>query len=889
MFQPSYGLITSLPELQDYVDRILADGRAFAWDIETGYHGESREQASLHPEENFIAGISLTNSLKWCRYVCLAHDTGPNLDQKAVAEILYPLLAKTRLGVAHGGKFELRVTRPWFQEQLGVTLDYRAFRLRSDTMLESYAEAVNRYHGLKPLSEQQAETDTSGFWHPQLELDELFELVNGKPLTAKQKKEKRFNVLNPLDARVQRYVCEDSIYTLAHHRLRFPRLQQSLADSPQAGSGFIWKLEMAVLPVACEMEDEGIWYDWLAMRDWAAKGKSFADRYMDEIREDFGQLRGEPLPATFNFGSPIQLRRLLYEDCGMPIRHWTKGGKTGNKQPGTDAKVALKGLSAEYPAVAKYLEWKRLTKLYRDFLIAFEKKYCFAEDRRAHPSLVQHGVPGGRFAHKDPNYAQSPKKYHYELRDGDIFHFNFRDMIGSPPDWYLIGFDLAQAELRAVAGMAQETKMVEAFEHNVDVHRVTASLIFGVPVDQVTDDQRSVGKTMGLALVYGLTEQGLADRLGITVQQAEDLFAAFHAAYPKIKAWTEKTIRHAQETGYVETWWGRKVRIWDIDSPDRRKRLEAQRTAGNAPVQGSATGDYMKLVMVRCEAALHKAGLKDKVRLVMNVHDALEFYVHKSVKPAEVIRVLQPAVIFPVAGWPPLLAEWHCGERWGSVKELDVTLNPDGTVAGVRLKSGGQDEPEIELGEEDEEDVAPVQPVIDLDLVRRAASATVALDGDADQGRAGEPESLGAGVLLPGPVPADGQHGDSRPRTVVITPHAAVPREALHELVAYLRSRPGRNTLQLRLDGQVAQMQDTCGITPADEAEISIILGGATVRYDEASVDLEALGAGVIALWTLGRAGTRSTRARSMMLAWARLTWPASSGKHASCWRRRTR
>lgn len=845
MFQSSYGLLTDLTELQAYVDRIRQDGRAFSWDWETGYHGESREKASLHPEENFPAGISLTNSLKWSRYVPLAHDTGPNVDQKAVAEILYPLLVEDRdeqgrpLGVAHGGKFELRVGRVWLQEQLGIELDYRQLRLRSCTMLESYAEAVNRYHGLKDLSEKQAANDTSGFWHKQLELEDLYP----EKLTLKARKCIRFNVLNPLDPRVQQYVCEDTIYALAHHRLRYPRLQQALADSPGRGPGFIWKLEMAVLPVVCEMEDEGLWYDWLAMRDHAASAEAFAARYMDEIREEFGRLRGEPLSPAFNFGSSQQLGKLLYEDCGMPVHHYTKGGKSGIRRPGTDAKVALKGLSAEYPEVAKYLQWKRLVKLYRDFLRAFEVKYCFAEDRRAHPSLMQHGVPAGRFAHQDPNYAQSPKKYSYELQDGSTFKLNFRDMIGAPPDWYMIGFDLAQAELRAVAGMAGETKMFQAFIDNVDVHSVTASLIYGVPVAQVTEDQRAVGKTMGLALVYGLTEQGLADRLGITVQDAEDLFAAFHAAYPKIKAWTEKTIRSAQETGYVETWWGRKVRIWDIDSDMRRAREDAKRTAGNAPVQGSATGDYMKLVMVRCEAALRKAGLKPKVRMVMNVHDALEFYAHKSIKPIDVIRVLQPAVVFPVPGWPPLMAEWHAGARWGSVKELDVTLDADGAVLGVKLKAGGREEPEIDLGDEDEEDVAPAARIV-LPPTRAAVRPG---NGSGRAGSEEEPAGVGGSLVSAGRRAAVLPDGDGEPRTVVITALHPFPQAQVPPLVQLLRGVSGPNTVKLRLaDGQLVTMTGTSGIEPADEAEISVILGGATVRYDEASVDLAALGAGVI-------------------------------------------
>jgi DNA polymerase I len=831
MFQPSYGLFADLEEMRERAAQVIADGRAFAWDLETGYHGESREKASLHPEENFVAGVSFTNSLKWARYAPVAHDTGPCLPEEGAAEVIYSLMlargADGRpLGVCHGGKFELRVARRWLARVLGVELDYWDVPLRSDTMLESYAEARNRLHGLKDLTEQQVEADRSGFWHKQLELEDLFP----EKLTAKQRKCIRFSVLDPRDPRVQQYACDDSIDTLAHHRIRYPRIQQALEADPHNGVGFIWKLEMAVLPIVCEMEDEGLRYDWAAMREWAVTARDFADRYMEEVREDFGKRRGEPLPASFNFGSSQQLGRLLYEDCKMPVPRWTDGGKSGIRRPSTDAKVALKGLSGEYPEVARYLNWKRLTKLYRDFLEAFEAKYSFAEDGRVHASLIQHGVPAGRFACGDPNYQQSPRKYHYELRDGSAFDFNFRTMIGAPPGWYMLGFDLAQAELRAIAGMAQEQALIQAFEDGVDVHKVTASRIFGILFGDVTDEQRDIGKTMGFALVYGLSEAGLADRLGISIEAAQDLFAAFHAAYPKIGEWMERTIRTARETGYVETWWGRRVRIWDIDASDRRKRKEAERTAGNAPVQGSATGDYVKLAMVRAEAALRRAGLKDRVRLVMNVHDALEWYVRRDVKPAEVIRALQKAVIFPVRGWPPMVADWHCGERWGSVIKLAVALGPDGSVASVRLAAGGKaEEADFYEEEEDEEYAAPAAP--------RAVHLAVVPAHGGD----------------PGDVARTG--GDHRPpavgvpavaRTVVVTVPHDLDRQAAAEFAGHCLAHPGSNTVIIRIPSGEARLGFTTSLSLADAPLVSVMLGGATVCYDAASVDLEALAAGVV-------------------------------------------
>lgn len=842
MEAPSFSLLTDLGALRERVARVTAEctdpkrpsGRAFSFDIESGYHGEPREKASLHPEENFVAGISLTNSRYWSCYSSVAHDPGPNLNERDAAEVLYPLFVEARaadgtpLAVPHGGKFDLRTLRRWFNRLLGTNLTYQDFRLRSDSMLESYALGSSRRHGLKELTEEQAAyDDEGGFWHKQLEIEDLFE-----NLTARQKKQIRFNGLDPTDPKVLRYVCEDTVYTLAHHRRRYPLLQQELAASPNKGRGFIWKLEMAVLPVVCEMEDEGIFYDWAGMRDGARKARDFAERYLEEIRADFGELRGAPLDLAFNFGSPPQLRKLLYEDCGMPVTHYTRGGRDGkNKQPGTDAKVALKHLSKTYPEVAKYLEWKRIVKLYRDYLEKFEDTYSFAADGRAHASLMQHGVPAGRFACGDPNYQQSPKYYHYTLRDGTEFELNFRDYIGAPPGWYQLGFDLAQAELRAIAGLAQEDRMLRAFEQGIDVHKVTASLLFGVPVEQVTKEQRDVGKTMGLALVYGLTEGGLADRLGITYDEAVDLFAAFHAAYPKIKEWTDRTVRDATDDRYVTTWWGRKVPVWgfaDADEAEKRgqrKRSrqiwrEAQRTAGNAPVQGSATGDYMKIVMVRTEAALRKAGLKDRVRLAMNVHDELEWYVRNDTDFNDVIAVLEPAVVFPVPGWPPLVAEWKAGKRWGSMREL--------VKAGGRyvFKGTAAAAPDIDLSEEDEDDVAPAPVLPALKEIRVNPEPAAAP-------HPGTPCVQGPCSEHAGP-----------PRTVIVEPSGGLRSVQVSRLIDFLDRRPGPNTVVLRLPtGDVISVRKS-SLCPADEAELSVALGAVrvVVAYDAASVDLGEAG-----------------------------------------------
>ena len=835
-FQPSYGLITDVEELRSLVQDIVAAGKPTGFDIETGYEGESREKASLHPEENFIAGISFTNSLRWARYVPLRHDAGTNLGNGAVAEIFWPLFAARDsegkpLGVAHGAVFELRCLSRWFMQHLGEHPALRSnfhpvfgegirktagyFKVRSCTLLESFAEGEQPRHGLKDITARPREL--GGFGHVMTELEDLF-----PDLTRKQKKQMRFSVLDQHDPKIIDYACEDSLWCLANHLKRYPKVKDT----------FIYKLEMAVLEEAtCEMADNGIFYDWNMMREGASRAKEFGELYKAEVLTAFSERAGKPV--AINLNSPPQLAKLMFEDCGMPVIRLTKGGKSGAKKPSTDGKLVLPILAKKYPEVQKLRNHRGLEKLRGTYLSVYEKTFSYAADGRAHPNTMQHGTITGRTSADDPAYQQSPKKYHYELSDGRTFDFNFRDCIMASPGWYIIGFDLAQAELRAVAGLAREMAMFEAFERNKDVHRLTASLIYGKLFEDVTDEERAVGKTLGLALVYQLSAQGLADRLGITIEQAENLFAQFHAAYPRIKEWTEATIRQSKQDGFVTTWFARKVRIWEYDSPYRNVRNEGERTAGNAPVQGSIA-DYMKTSIVRAQRALKRTGLHDKVRLFMNVHDALYWYARKDVNPEDIIRLLDPEVAWHVEGWPPMVAEWNIGERWGSMAEVELVEG-----GGLRLKKKDEEEVRGEVtGDEDDEMAAPRVPVHDYGKPERS-------EGD-EEAAAAVVAAPGRSLVLAGLAARGGVAGvGDSPRMVIIEVSAPPEPEAARALAQALKDLPGTNTVVLRMPRGDATVSFPSGLTPVHEPEVSVMLGGAAVYYDEASVDLAELGRGV--------------------------------------------
>lgn len=845
---PSFALLTDPAELARVADRLAGQGLPIGFDIETGYEGETREKASLHPEENFIVGISFTNSLDWARYVPLRHDTGPNMDNTFVAAVFWLLLTAIGadglpLGVAHHAKFERRTMARWFLRYLAAhprlgpeVIAAKGYPgIRSCTMLESYAEGENRSHALKEIT-----------WvNYRIRMTELLELF--PKMTKKEEKSIRFNVLDPLDPKVISYACDDSHFGLRHHLDRYPRVCDSL----------IYRAEMADLRGAvCGMEDVGLDYDWNRMREAGISGSEFADRYLVELKRDFEDLLGTALPPKFNFGSPQQLGKLLFdpdEGLGLPVIRRSR--KTG--RPSTEAKTALKGLSKDVPAVKKLLNWKGLTKLHRDFLGKFEAKYCWADDGRAHPNLLQHGTVTGRTSAADPNYQQSPKiKYRYQLLSGEEFVHNFRDNIRAPlpgmrlwwqiiledqglwsPDgtddlgWYIIGFDYSQIELRVVAGEAGETALLDAFARGDDVHKLTASLMLGKREEQVTDEDRDVGKTMNFALVYGMSEEGLADRLGISVGEARELFARYHAAYPRIREWMEKTITASKRYGYVTTRFGRKVKIWEyVDSEDansawlaKMRRLAGERTAGNAPIQGAATGDYKKISMARAQKALRDAGLDDRVLLVMDVHDALEWYARKDTDPAEIIRVLQPAVVWDVDGWPPMKAEWHMGERLGSLIKLQ--LQDDGSV---EAEHHVPDLPPV-LDEEDEEGL-PVPP----EEYRAPDWAQV----PAWKEQPAEPS-------WSPPPPSFTQPENTTPRTVVITLEAMPDARQVTRFREFIASVPGYNTIVLRTPQGDITVQGTSGAGPQHGAEISLCFGSALTCYDLDSVDMDKLARGV--------------------------------------------
>lgn len=664
----NYGLISSVGELEDHVGKIIEKGDPFGIDIETGYTGPDRPQVSLHPDDpdSLIAGISFTNDPRWARYAPISHDgSSLNLPVDETARIFWPLVQSGK-AVIHNAGFELRFMSRWFREILPadvVGTTRGRFPFLADSMLMSYVAAETQSHGLKFLTHEI-------FRHEQKDIYSLF-----PNLKTTARKTLRFNAL-ALTPEVVSYCCEDSAWCLDLFRYFDPIIQ---ADP---GLRFINDLEHQIVPILADMEDYGIVLDWKSIAAKQLEASTFLEKLNTEIQSDLSEMTGKP--QNVNIGSVKQLREVLYDDLGFKTTRTTKtGGLSTDEQ-------ALTGLAHSYPVVQKILDWKQMRKLIGSYLDKYPRDYSYAGDGKVHANHLQVVVASGRFAVSDPNYQQLPKKYHFELNDGSLFECDFRSFVIAPEDHYVMGFDFSQIELRVMAGVAGEPNLLAAYANGEDVHVRTAALMYSKDPEDVTKAERAGGKTLNFSLLYQMGVQSMAERLDISVAEAEQMKERYFSAFTKIGDWVQQTMANGQLMGSVRTPFGRKVTIWELQSSDGYLRSKGDRLCVNSPIQGGAS-DLAKVAMVLVQKTLANSGLLDRVHMVMNIHDALEFYVHKSVPPQQLMDLLADVVsvdatklrasLFPkspVMVFPKIVAEWHVGLSWGSVK--DVHLGKDGVL-----------------------------------------------------------------------------------------------------------------------------------------------------------------------------------------------------------------
>ncbi len=566
------------------------------------------ETTSLDEMRAEIVGISFCVTPGEAAYIPLTHDypdAPAQLPRSEVLAKLKPWLedpAKPKLGQ------HIKYDRHVFANH-GIEVQGYAH----DTMLQSYVLEVHEKHGLSSLASRHLHR--SG--------------ITYEDLCGKGAHQIKFNQVDI--ARAAEYSGEDADQTLGVHLHLWPRL---LANEKLR---FIYELEVKSSESLYRIERAGVLIDGPML---ARQSGELGLRLL-QLETEAYEIAGQP----FNLGSPKQLGEIFFDKLGMPVIKKTPSGARS-----TDEEV-LEKLAEDFPLPAKLLEHRSLSKLkgtYTDKLA----QLALPRTGRVHTHYAQAVAVTGRLSSNDPNLQNIPVKTAEGRRVREAFVAPAGSMIASA--------DYSQIELRIMAHISEDAALLSAFTEGVDVHRATAAEVFGVGVKDVTSEQRRYAKVINFGLIYGMSSFGLAKNLGIETKAAAAYIDKYFQRYPGVKNYMDQTRLSAKSKGYVETVFGRRLYLPEINSPNGPRRGGAERAAINAPMQGTAA-DLIKLSMNRVLNVLDSENRK--TRMIMQVHDELVFEV--PLDEVDWVRVEIPRLMAVVAELKvPLLAEIGVGENW---------------------------------------------------------------------------------------------------------------------------------------------------------------------------------------------------------------------------------
>ncbi|MES2626970.1 MAG: DNA polymerase I [Pseudomonadota bacterium] len=521
-----------------------------------------------------IIGISLCNKAGQASYIPVGHDMlgdSSQLDIKIVLERLKPILESQSIyKVGHDLKTISHVLLNY-----GIRLRGRRF----DTMLQSYVlNSVAHKHTLGKLCQ----------YFLELELSPLEELLG------KGRNKLSFAQAEIAKAAQWSATCADYCFRL-HHTLK-----QKLAETGHLKDVYRY-FEIALVPVLTRMEENGIRVDVDVL---GKQSQELAERLQQLERQAY-ELAGE----EFNLGSPMQLQKIFYEKLGYPIL-----GKTDKGQPST-AEPVLAELAESYPLPKLILEQRGLSKLKSTYTDKLPLD-IHPVTKRIHSNFQQAVAATGRLSSTDPNLQNIPIRTEEGRR--------IRQAFIAEPGKVLMAADYSQVELRIMAHLSADPGLVNAFAEGLDVHRATAAEIFGCPLAEVSNDMRRSAKAINFGLIYGMSAFGLAKQIGTGRAEAQEYVERYFLRYPGVRTYMENTRLSASENGYVETLFGRRLYLPDIRASNAVMRKAAERTAINAPMQGTAA-DIIKQAMIDIDQWLKVAALDAK--MVLQVHDELVFEV----------------------------------------------------------------------------------------------------------------------------------------------------------------------------------------------------------------------------------------------------------------------
>ena len=535
-----------------------------------------------------IVGFSLSTKTSEACYVPVAHDYPGAPDQLPRDEVLAKLKPwlenATRKKVGHHLKYDAHILARY-----DITLAGMAF----DSMLESYVlNSVATRHDMDSVARQYLGRET----------------IHYEDVAGKGAKQLTFNQIDLETA--SPYAAEDADITLQLHET----LWKQLGDEPALKKVYE-EIEQPLVPVLLDMEETGVLVD----RKMLQKQSGELAKKMAELEAKAHELAGGP----FNLGSPKQLQQILFEQQELPVIR-----KTPKGQPST-AEDVLVELANDYELPAVIIDYRSVSKLKSTYT---DKLPLQINERtgRIHTSYHQAVAATGRLSSTDPNLQNIPIRTEEGRR--------IRQAFVAPKGHVLLAADYSQIELRIMAHLSADKGLLKAFEKELDVHRATAAEVFEVALDDVSDDQRRSAKAINFGLMYGMSAFGLAKQLGISRGEAQEYTDLYFDRYPGVKQYMDDIRANASEKGFVETVFGRRLYLPEINARNAQRRQYAERSAINAPMQGTAA-DIIKRAMISVHGWLHEE--QPGARMIMQVHDELVFEVKKAEVKAVTERVTE--------------------------------------------------------------------------------------------------------------------------------------------------------------------------------------------------------------------------------------------------------
>ena len=569
------------------------------------------ETTSLDYMEAELVGMSFCMEPGVAAYLPVAHDypdAPEQLSRDWVLQQLKPWLEDaSRIKVGQHLKYDKNVLANY-----DITLDGIGF----DTMLESYVlNSTGSRHDMDTLAQNYLNHRT----------------VHYEEIAGKGAKQLTFNQIDLEQAAF--YAAEDADITLRLHEVLWPKV-----SSEDTLKKILQEIEVPLASILSRMEQQGVLID---SQQLSQQSQQLATRIM-ELEKEVHEMAGE----SFNLGSTKQLQHILFEKMELPVVK-----KTPKGAPSTSEEV-LQELALDYPLPALIMEYRGLTKLKNTYTDKLPKMINHRTGR-VHTSYHQAVTATGRLSSTDPNLQNIPIRNEEGRR--------VRKAFIARDGYKIVAADYSQIELRIMAHLSGDQGLLDAFAHGKDIHRATASEVFNVAEDDVTDNQRRSAKAINFGLIYGMSAFGLAKQLHVSRQEAQEYMDLYFKRYPGVLDYMDRTRDFAKQHGYVETVFGRRLYLPEIKSSNGARRKGAERAAINAPMQGTAA-DVIKMAMIQVDDWIRSTD-SDDVVMIMQVHDELVFEIKQdtlNTNVATIVELMEQAATLSV----PLKVEAGNGENW---------------------------------------------------------------------------------------------------------------------------------------------------------------------------------------------------------------------------------